>query len=323
LYKGLVAAGYKMVKQGGVLITVRDSDKPEIADIGREFADLGFHLYATRGTAKILEAAGLSVITANKIHESDDNINTLLESGKVHYIISTSSRGRLPSRDSVKIRRKAVERAIPCLTSLDTAHALANSLKSRYSQMSTELVDINHMRSEPMKLCFSKLQTCGNDYIYFNCFNQDVVSPESLSVHLSDRHFGIGGDGIVLICPSGKADAKMRMFNLDGSEGNMSGNAICCVGKYLYDHHMTDRDEILIETRSGIKKLKLYVQNGKVDAVRIDMGKADLLPPHIPVALPVRRWWINLWSLTAETTASLVFPWGTPIVWYFWTVWST
>lgn len=285
LYKGLVAAGYKMVKQGGVLITVRDSDKPEIVDIGKKYAELGFRLYATQGTAKVLEEAGLSVSTAKKIHESDDNINTLLESGKVNYIISTSSRGRLPIRDSVKIRRKAVERAIPCLTSLDTANALANSLKSKYSQHSTELVDINHMRSEPMKLNFTKMQGCGNDYIYFNCFNQNVDSPESLSVHLSDRHFGIGGDGVVLICPSDTAEAKMRMFNLDGSEGKMCGNAIRCVGKYLYDNQLTDRDEIAIETLSGIKKLKLYIQNGKVDSVCVDMGKAEFAPDHIPVNL--------------------------------------
>lgn len=286
LYKGLVAAGYKMVKQGGVLITVRDSDKLEIVDIVRNYAEMGFLLYATQGTAKIIKEAGLNVIPVKKIHEADDNIKTLLESGKVNYIISTSSRGRLPSRDSVKIRRKAVEASIPCLTSLDTANALANSLKSRYSENSTELVDINHMRSEPLKLNFTKMQSCGNDYIYFNCFDQNVVSPESLSVHLSDRHFGIGGDGVVLICPSDRAEAKMRIFNLDGSEGKMSGNAICCIGKYLYDNHTTDKDELEIETLSGIKKLKLYIQNGKVDSVCVDMGKAELEPKYIPVNLP-------------------------------------
>lgn len=286
LYKGLVAAGYKMVKQGGVLITVRDNDKAEIIDIARKYADLGFHLYGTQGTAKTLEEAGLNVISVKKIHEADrDNINTLLESGKVNYIISTSSRGRLPGRDSVKIRRKAVEASIPCLTSLDTANALANSLKSRYSQSNTELVDINHMRSARQKLSFTKMQGCGNDYIYFNCFHQNVVSPESLSVYLSDRHFGIGGDGVVLICPSEVAEAKMRIFNIDGSEGKMSGNAITCIGKYLYDNEMTDKDEITIETLSGIKKLKLYLQNNRVHSVCVDMGKAELTPAQIPVHL--------------------------------------
>ncbi len=286
LYKGLVAAGYKMVKQGGVLITIRDRDKPEIVDIARKYADMGFLLYATHGTAKIIEEAGLDVIPVNKIHEAEDNIITLLESGKVNYIISTSTRGRIPKLDSVKIRRKAVEASIPCLTSLDTANALAGSLKSRYSEQSTELVDINHMRNEPLQLKFTKMQSCGNDYIYFNCFNQNVDSPESLSVHLSDRNYGIGGDGVVLILPSERAEAKMRMFNLDGSEGKMSGNAIACIGKYLYDNHMTDKDEITIETLSGIKKLKLYMQNSKVDSVCVDMGKGELEPKYIPVKLP-------------------------------------
>lgn len=287
LYKGLVAAGYQMVKQGGVLITVRDSDKSEIVDIVKKYAKLGFTLYATRGTARILEKAGLQVISVKKIHEADhDNIQTLLESGKINYIISTSSKGRLPSRDSVKIRRKAVETAIPCLTSLDTASALANSLKSRYSQNSTELVDINNMRSERLSLNFTKMQSCGNDYIYFNCFHQNVVSPESLSVFLSDRYYGIGGAGIVLICPSDKAEAKMRMFNLDGSEGKMSGNALTCIGKYLYDKRLTDKDQIAIETLSGIKKLKLYIRDKLVNSVCVDMGPAELKPENIPVKMP-------------------------------------
>jgi carbamoyl-phosphate synthase large subunit len=287
LYKGLAAAGYKMVKQGGVLITVRDGDKPEIVDIARKYAELGFTLYATAGTARILERSGIQTKPVKKIHESDlDNTQTLLESGKVNYIISTSSKGRLPSRDSFRIRRKAVETAIPCLTSVDTANALADSLKSRYTQSSTELVDINHMRNERLQLNFTKMQSCGNDFIYFNCFRQNIVSPESLSVHLSDRHYGIGGDGIVLICPSDKADAKMQMFNLDGSEGKMSGNALTCMGKYIYENKIRIKDQIFIETLSGVKKLKLYIQNDKVDSVRVDMGPAQLNPEEVPVKLP-------------------------------------
>ena len=285
LYKGLIAAGYRMDKHGGMLITVRDSDKPEIVDIVKKYAGLGFRLYATAGTAAVLTAAGLDVQVVGKIHESEENTQTLLMSGKVNYIISTSSRGRLPELDSVKIRRTAVEHAIPCLTSLDTANALADILMSRYTPYSTELVDINHMRSERMKLNFTKMQGCGNDYIYFNCFTQQVISPESLSVWLSERHFGIGGDGIVLICPSKVADAKMRMFNLDGSEGKMCGNAIRCVGKYLYDNGMTAKKQLSIETLSGIKQLTLYTQNDKVASVRVDMGQAALQPEALPVLL--------------------------------------
>ena len=144
LYKGLVAAGYRMEKQGGVFISVRNSDKGEIVGTAKKYAALGLTIYATRGTAEVLREAGLEVKTVNKIHESEHNSMTLIESGQINYIISTSSKGRLPTRDSVKLRRKAVERSIPCLTSIDTANALANSLQSRFSQENTRLVDINH-----------------------------------------------------------------------------------------------------------------------------------------------------------------------------------
>ena len=284
-YKGLVAAGYQMKKHGGVFITVRDVDKAEIADTAKRFHEMGFAIYATKGTAKTLADAEIPSHIVDKIHESENNAIALLQSGKIDYVISTSSKGRLPSRDSVKIRRKAVERRIPCLTSIDTANAIADGLKSRYSEYSTELVDINHMRSERMKLNFTKMQGCGNDYIYFNCFDQQIDNPGGLSIRLADRHFGIGGDGVVLICKSNVADAKMRMFNLDGSEGRMCGNAIRCVGKYLYDHHMVNKQHITIETLSGIKTLELYLRNDEVRLARVDMGKAELDPGLIPVKL--------------------------------------
>ena len=142
------------------------------------------------------------------------------------------------------------------------------------------------MRKERVPLRFTKMQGAGNDYIYFNCFDQQVGSPESLAVLLSDRHFGIGGDGVVLICPSQKADAQMRMFNLDGSEGKMCGNAIRCVGKYLYEEGIVKKQDMTIETLSGIRTLHLYVQSGTVTSVTVDMGKAILNPAQIPVNLP-------------------------------------
>ena len=289
LYKGLLAAGYHLETRGGVLITVRDSDKAEIADVARAFAQLGFSLYATKGTAHVLRDNGLSVAEVDKIHESDDNTMTLLESGKVQYILSTSAKGRIPARDSVKLRRKAVERGIPCLTSLDTAAALASSMKSRYRPGSVELVDINHMRRESMKLRFVKMQGCGNDYIYFDCFDQTVKNPETLSVRLSKFHTGIGGDGVILIGPSNVADAQMRIFNLDGSEGKMCGNGIRCVGKYLFDSGRVKRDTITVDTLSGIKTLRLAICDGKTRAVTVDMGPAALSPQTIPVKLPGER----------------------------------
>jgi len=286
LYKGLVAAGYKLQKRGGVLITVRDSDKPEAVNIARKFAKCGFTIYATRGTADYLSARGFKVHAVGKIHEEKaNNKAALLEKGEVSYIISTSTKGRDPAQDDVKLRRRAVALGIPCLTSVDTADALAECLLSGYSEINTELIDINNLRSEHLKLKFTKMQGCGNDYIYINCFDTEINSPESLSVFLSDRHYGVGSDGIVLILPSETADARMRMFNLDGSEGRMCGNAIRCIAKYLYDNNIVRKKNMTIETLSGIKSLKLYTKNGLVSSVRVDMGKAELKPEKIPVNL--------------------------------------
>ena len=132
---------------------------------------------------------------------------------------------------------------------------------------------------------FVKMQGAGNDYIYFDCFEGKPEDIPALAVRLSDRHKGIGGDGLVLICRSDAADAKMRMFNADGSEGNMCGNAIRCVGKYLYDENVCRKEELSVETKSGIKYLRLYTENGKVKRVRVDMGKADFDPKSLPVLL--------------------------------------
>ncbi|MCL2226692.1 MAG: diaminopimelate epimerase [Oscillospiraceae bacterium] len=136
-----------------------------------------------------------------------------------------------------------------------------------------------------MQLRFTKMQGCGNDYIYFNCLELEMKNPESLAESLSDRNFGIGGDGIVLILPSNSADAKMRMFNADGSEGKMCGNAIRCVAKYLYDNNIVRKRRLSIETLSGIKTLDVTIENGLVASVKVDMGKAVLQPDLIPVRI--------------------------------------
>ncbi len=145
------------------------------------------------------------------------------------------------------------------------------------------------MKNKSSTLEFTKMHGCGNDYIYIDCFEQEVKDPEKLAPLLSDRHFGIGGDGVVLICRSRVADAKMRMFNTDGSEGKMCGNAIRCVAKYLYDNDICRKTEIKLETLSGIKTLQVYTENGFVTSVKVDMGKAELDPSKIPVALPGDR----------------------------------
>lgn len=123
----------------------------------------------------------------------------------------------------------------------------------------------------------------GNDYVYVNCFEESVENPEQTSVYISNRRLGIGSDGLVLIMPSDKADFRMRMFNADGSEGMMCGNASRCIGKYVYENKLTDKTEITLETKSGIKRLKLFVENGIVNSVLVDMGQAILRPADIPM----------------------------------------
>lgn len=130
---------------------------------------------------------------------------------------------------------------------------------------------------------FTKMHGIGNDYIYFNCLQEEIADPSALSVFLSRRHFSVGADGIVMICKSETADAKMRMFNADGSEGKMCGNAIRCVGKYLYDNKIINKTKIDIETLSGIKHLQLNVENDKVKSVSVDMGYAVFEAKKIPV----------------------------------------
>ena len=295
LYKGLVASGHNMRKGGGVFITVRDQDKSEIAEIAKKLDRLGFKLYATGGTALVLFKAGLNVTVVDKIHEnSGHNTITLLESGQVDYVISTSAKGRNPARDSVKIRRKASLLGIPCLTAIDTANALADSLMSRYTPENTEIVDINDLKEEKQRIKFTKMSACSNDYIYVNCFDTTnrVASPESLAVSLSDRHNGVGGDGVILIGPSDVADAKMTMFNRDGSEGWMCGNGVRCVAKYLFDNSIArgtpagvGRWVLSIETRSGVKECTVITKNGVCHQVAVDMGQVQLEPEKVPVVL--------------------------------------
>lgn len=134
-----------------------------------------------------------------------------------------------------------------------------------------------------MTLRFTKMHGCGNDYIYIDCLGGEPDDPGELARAMSPRHTSVGADGLVLICRSDVADAKMRMFNLDGSEGAMCGNAIRCVGKYLYDNGIVSKTDISIETKSGIRRLTLGVMEGKVSEVTVDMGRASFRTADIPV----------------------------------------
>ena len=134
-----------------------------------------------------------------------------------------------------------------------------------------------------MKFKFSKMHGCGNDYVYVDCTQQEMSNPEAVAKYVSRYHYGIGSDGLILICPSETADFKMRMFNADGSEGKMCGNGIRCVAKYVYDHGLTDKNPVSIETLAGIKEIELTVEDGKVVEARVDMGKPETRPRMIPM----------------------------------------
>ena len=133
---------------------------------------------------------------------------------------------------------------------------------------------------------FTKMHGIGNDYLFVNCFEEMVKDPERMAIVMSRQHFGAGSDGLVLIEPADGADFGMRIFNSDGSEAEMCGNAIRCIGKYVYERGMTDKTELTIETKGGMKQLWLTVENGKVSRVKADMGTPELNPRLIPVDLP-------------------------------------
>ena len=130
---------------------------------------------------------------------------------------------------------------------------------------------------------FTKMQGLGNDYVYVNCFEEKIENPSELAIQVSERHFGVGSDGLIMINPSKVADFEMEMYNADGSRGEMCGNGIRCVGKYVYDYGLTTKTSISVETLGGIKYLDLTVEDGKVKSVKVDMGKPILNAAQIPI----------------------------------------
>ncbi len=289
IFKGLVSAGFtlKAPSQGsdvGVFISVGEHDLREIVSLAKKLDDLGMKIYATKDTAEAIEGLGVKVEAIGGIGDTDDAYK-LIETGKISYIVYTGTLFDTTLNEYIALHKKALQHGVACLTSLDTANALADIIASRYNQQNTELVDINHMRTEPLTIKFSKMQGTGDDYIFVDNFDGKITCPESLSLTLCDRHYGIGAYGLVLIEKSDIADARMRMFNRDGSEGKMAGNCIRCVGKYLYDNGIVVKDEMFIETGSGVKDLRLYTRNGKVTTVSVGMGKASVLVKDIPTTI--------------------------------------
>lgn len=139
------------------------------------------------------------------------------------------------------------------------------------------------MERENDQMKFTKMHGIGNDYVYVNCFEEEMKDPVKLAPIISDRHFGVGSDGLILILPSKVADCKMRIFNADGSEAQMCGNGIRCVAKYVYDHKITQKNPLTVETLAGVKTIQLFATNGKVSSARVNMGKPKLMRSEIPM----------------------------------------
>ncbi len=289
MFKGMTSAGFTMKtphrgEEAGVLISVDEHDLLEVVSLAKKLDDIGMTIYATKDTAESISQLGIDVTVIKGIKESDDAFK-LLESGKISYIVYTGAVYDSTEEDYIALHRKALSLSIACLTSLDTANALADVIADRYNEFNTELVDINNMREKRTEIKFAKMQGCGDDYIFIENFDGSITCPESLCIQLCDRHYGIGADGIVLIEKSEVANAKMRIFNVDGSEGRMAGNSIRSVGKYLYDNGIVDSLNITVETASGIKSMSMFLRNGKVSFASVDMGKASLSPQSIPCTL--------------------------------------
>lgn len=165
-----------------------------------------------------------------------------------------------------------------------------------------------------MELRFTKMQGAGNDYVYINGFEHTISLDQAteLAKKLADRHFGIGGDGLVIIDPSEVADAKMRMYNADGSEGNMCGNAIRCVAKYVYDHGISKKEHLLIESKSGIKPIQVFLENDRVKLATVEMGAAIFDTSAVPVLTEDQQWINHSFQTTHGTYPVTAISMGNP-----------
>jgi carbamoyl-phosphate synthase large subunit len=289
LFKGLTSSGIKVEakddkKEMGVLLSVDEHDLGEIVSIAKKLQDLGINIYADKETARAIVNLGINVTYVKGITEGDYCFK-LLESGKINFIVYTGALFDATMDNYIALHRKALQLGIACFTSLDTANAMLDIMASNYSQLNTELIDINSMRKTRNSFKFAKMHGTLNDYIFIDNRDGSITCPESLCINFCNRHGGIGGYGIVLIENSDVADAKMRIFNRDGSEGKTAGNALRCVGKYLYDKGIITKEELTVETGAGINELKLYVSNKRVTAVQVYMGKPTFDTKELPCTL--------------------------------------
>ena len=264
MFKGLTAAGFTVPSPHshtgtGVLLSVETGDYPEVLSLARRFFQLGLRLYATSGTAAAIASLGIPVTAVANATESSQVYN-LMEQRALCYIVYTGAVKDATMGDYIALHRRAMQLGIPCLTSLDTANALADIIASRFTQSNTELVNLNAMRHMRQRIHFTKMQDCGNDYIFIENFDGSITCPESLCVSLCRAHYGIGADGIVLLESSDVADVRMRSFNRDGSEGRQAGNNLRCIGKYLYDRGYIRSERVRVETGSGEEPAALYAR---------------------------------------------------------------
>ncbi len=286
MFKGLVSAGFKMCHPSdrrpvGVYMTVNDQDKLDLLTIAKKFGDLGCTMYATKGTAKVINDLGFECTVVDRL-SAKDSVIKLMDEGKIDYVVYTGKTDIESINDFINLHHHAILLGITVLTALDTANALADIIASKFTEDNTELVDINALRTEKLKLSFTKMQSCGNDYIVFDNRDGKITCPESIAVNYVIPHYGIGGDGIVLIENSKIADAKMRMFNIDGSESNIGGNPIRFVGKYLYEKGIVVKNDMKIETANGVHDVKVYPFSGKVNTASVNLGKVELAGKKIP-----------------------------------------
>lgn len=287
LFKGLTSAGFRLGHEHterGVFMSVDEHDIREAVSLAKKLHDLNFTIYATRDTADAVERLGFEVKRIPGM-ESPGILYSLLAGGKISYIVYTGALFDQTLDEYIALHRKALTLGIVCLTSLDTANALADVIASRFTVGNTELVNINDMRKTRQMLRFLKMEGTGNDYIFIENFDNRITCPESLCITLCDRAHGIGGSGIVLLEKSDIADIRMHIYNADGTLGKMAGNCIRCVGKYAFDNGIVKSDDMTVETDSGIKKLKLYTSAGKVSYVSVDMGRASLDPRSLPCTI--------------------------------------
>ncbi|MBQ3079914.1 MAG: carbamoyl-phosphate synthase large subunit [Clostridia bacterium] len=287
LFKGLTAAGMRVTlpsggDRPGVIVSVDESEHHELARAVKRFYDRKMRIYATRGTARAIERLGIPVTEIGDISDSRDAFE-LIESGKVNFVVYTDAVYDSTVCDYNRLHRSAINHQVACFTSLDTANAMADVIYAGFNTGNTELVDICHMRKERMTLKFTKMQDAGNDYIIVENFDGLLTCPETLSVTLCMRQYGIGADGMALIEKSDRADASIRMFNSDGSVGKMAGNCMRMVAKYLYDNKIVLNPRIKVEMNGSVYEMEVFTVNGSVGEVRVNMGRARFSAEDVPV----------------------------------------